>query len=118
MSNRVHFPFQVLPAARRGRFAAGFGAIVAIVANCTFATETTTAHRYELAGAGALALDPPVQRSGSLHLKAALSPGVVAIDAPAMQSDGRFALSATFAASSLVCYNDTIFRDDFDADGF
>jgi len=74
--------------------------------------------RFELNGAGTLALDSPVQLSGAFRLRAALSPSGIAAETPAIQSNGRFALSASLAAASLVCYSDTIFRDDFDDDGF
>jgi hypothetical protein len=80
--------------------------------------ESTSAHRYELSGTGTLSRDAPVQQSNNLRLKAMLSPTAIPADAPTLQSDGRFALNATLAAASLVCYADTIFRDDFDADGF
>ena len=53
-----------------------------------------------------------------MDVKAMLSASVAAPAAPSIQSNFRFALSGTLAAASLVCYNDTIYRDDFDADGF
>ena len=34
-----------------------------------------------------------------------------------MQEGGRFVLMARSMAVAQVCYNDTIFRDDFDGDG-
>ena len=71
-----------------------------------------------MSGVGSLVLDPPAQRGGSMDLKAMLSASVAVPAAPSIQSNGRFALSGTLAAASLVCYNDTIYRDDFDADGF
>ena len=33
------------------------------------------------------------------------------------QEGGRFSLTALLSTSSLVCYNDTIFRDGFDGTG-
>jgi hypothetical protein len=86
-------------------------------ANYTFAAEPDSAHRYELSGAGELKLDTPVQKSGTLSLKATLTGDHIAYRQP-LQSGVRFALSASLAAASLVCYSDTIFRDDFDGDGF
>jgi hypothetical protein len=97
---------------------AAFVAIFAMTANCAVAADPVSAQRYRLDGAGAIALDASVQRSGNLRLEATLSPSVPAIGAPFVQSNGRFALTATLAAQPLVCYSDTIFRDDFDADGF
>ena len=100
------------------RIPVAIAAFLAIAANCAFAADSTSAHRYQLDGAGTIALDTLVQYGGGLHLKATLSPSVPAIGTPLLQSSGRFALTATLAAQSLVCYNDTIFRDDFDGDGF
>lgn len=94
-------------------------AIVAIAANCTFAAESASGRRYELSGAGTLSLDAPLQQRDGLRLRATLSPDAAVIDTLVLQSGGRFALTANLAAqSALVCYNDTIFRDDFDGDGF
>ncbi len=53
-----------------------------------------------------------------MSLKAQLSPLAVSVYKAPLQSNTQFALVATLAASSLVCYSDTIFRDDFDGDGF
>jgi len=53
-----------------------------------------------------------------LRLNAVLTPAAIPAGAPLLQSDGRFALRATLGAASLVCYADTIFRDNFDGDGF
>jgi len=60
---------------------------------------------------------PPL-RSERLRLNAVLTPAAIPAGAPLLQSDGRFALRATLGAASLVCYADTIFRDNFDGDGF
>jgi hypothetical protein len=91
--------------------------LAAIATNYTFATQSSAVHRLELNGSGSLTLDSPVQHNGPLQLKATLSPGALSNDQPTLQTGNRFALTATLAASSLVCYSDTIFRDDFDADG-
>ena len=61
-------------------------------------------------------LDAPLEQAGSLRLKAALTPNHVAVE-KAQQSGGGFSLAATLATAPLACYNDTIFRDDFDGDG-
>jgi len=99
-------------------FISGVATISAIAANCTFATESSDAHRFELNGSGTLVLDAPLQRNGALRLKAVLSSSSMSVDQPTLQTGNRFALTATLAAASLVCYSDTIFRDDFDGDGF
>ena len=75
---------------------------------------STAADRFSLSGEGTLSIEPPAQTSERLRLAASLSPMAVA---PAMHADGRFALTGVLTAASLVCYNDTIFRDDFDGDG-
>ena len=75
-------------------------------------------HRFELSGSATLRPDPPILRSERLRLNAVLTPAAIPAGAPLLQSDGRFALRATLGAASLVCYADTIFRDNFDGDGF
>jgi hypothetical protein len=90
---------------------------VSMYTNGASAADSTVPHRFVLTGSGTLALDAPVQQNGALRLKAMLS-AATAQAWPVAQSDARFALTGTLAAVSLVCYSDTIFRDDFDADGF
>ena len=98
---------------------AGLAAILAIAANYTFAADAGAAHRYALHGAGTLQVEAPAQRGGSLSLRAALSPASVRTATPAPLAGGRFALSASLGSEKPgICYSDTIFRDDFDADGF
>ncbi len=83
-----------------------------------FAAESTNAERFTLTGSGTLSLDQATQSSGSLKLKAWLTPTGAALAAsPPVQENARFAVMATLAAAPSVCYNDTIFRDDFDGDG-
>lgn len=94
------------------------GAIALIASNYTFAIDQSSAHRYQLTGSGTLALDAPAQGNGTLRLKAQLTPSAVAVEQPATQFGGQYSLTAALASSSLVCYSDTIFRDDFDGDGF
>ena len=89
------------------------------LANAAFATESTSIQRFQLSGSGTLTLDQPVQKSGNLQLKAYLTSKDAALAAlPPVQEGGGFALIASASSASLVCYNDTIFRDDFDGDGF
>jgi hypothetical protein len=100
----------------------GFWLIVSSATACvSFAASATTASdppRFQLAGSGTLQLDPLVQKSGNVQLKAYLTPNDAAISAslPA-QEGGKFSLAALLSTSSLVCYNDTIFRDGFDGTG-
>jgi hypothetical protein len=102
----------------RACWIAGVCTIAWIAPTAAFAAESASAHRYEIRGAGTLTLDAPRQSNGGLLLKAELSPPATPPVHQTLQLNGRFALSATLAASSLVCFNDTIFRDDFDGDGF
>ncbi len=95
-----------------------FVLVATIAANDTSAAGSATTHRFELHGAATLARDAPQQGNATLRLKASLSPDASATNQQSLQSGARFALAATLAAASLVCYSDTIFRDDFDGDGF
>ena len=95
------------------------GSVFAVASFAALATGPSERPRFELAGSGTLTLDQSVQKSGSVQLKAYLTPSdAVTSASPRVQEDGGFSLSANLAATSLVCYNDTIFRDDFDGDGF
>ncbi|MGA9334735.1 MAG: hypothetical protein WBV39_10705 [Rudaea sp.] len=96
----------------------GFVVVATFAANDTFAIESATAHRFEVQGTATLVVDPPQQRNATLRLRASLSSDTVAMNTQALQSGARFGLTATLATASLVCYSDTIFRDDFDGDGF
>jgi len=85
----------------------------------TNAADRAAPPRFVLAGTAALRLDPPAQRGGGLSLKATLAPAELQTIMPAVLAGNRFALSATLGAEKPgICYSDTIFRDDFDADGF
>ncbi len=90
-----------------------------MVARAASAADASPAHRYELSGSGALRADPPVQAGARLRLDATLTSSDAPMAAsPTLQENGRFALMASVSSASHVCYNDTIFRDDFDGDGF
>ena len=83
------------------------------------AMATPEPSRFQLVGSGTLRLDQPEQKSGNVQLMAHLTlSDPVSAASPLLQRGGGFALMATLDAASLVCYNDTIFRDDFDGDGF
>lgn len=72
---------------------------------------------------------PRFQLSGTAHLSPTASPQANAryslraqLTAPQasgafVQSGARYTLFAALSTASLACYNDTIFRDDFDGDG-
>lgn len=77
------------------------------------------AARFELHAQATLGADVPVQRGGRFRLQAQVSAQAAApVLAPQALIGGSFVLNALASASSLVCYDDTIFRDDFDGDGF
>lgn len=74
-----------------------------------------------LTGSGAATITPgrTVQSGAGFELRAQLTGSDAAIAAlPPLQEGGGFALIARASSVSLVCYADTIFRDDFDGDGF
>jgi len=101
----------------------GFWLLVGGAATCILsAASATTApdpHHFQLVGSGSLNLDQPVQKGESVLLKAILTPTNAAFTASTLvQEGGRFAMTASLATESLVCYNDTIFRDSFDGTGF
>jgi hypothetical protein len=90
--------------------------IVTVLVAATSLAVSAQSPRFALSGDARLATDTPVQTGGRFVLKAQLAAGATAVPEP--QTDGRFALHALLTTSSLVCYNDTIFRDSFDASGF
>ncbi len=78
------------------------------------AAEDTTSHQFSGGGHGTLTRDRPIQSGDRFSLRAYLGD---AIGTAHVQSGGTFALTASVSSTSGVCYNDTIFRDDFDGDG-
>lgn len=73
--------------------------------------------RFDIAGDASLAVSAPVQSVARYALKAQLVVAESTFATVTEQSDARFALNAALSTSSLVCYNDTIFRDGFDGTG-
>jgi hypothetical protein len=83
-----------------------------------FATSASELPRFQLVGTGTLTLDLPMLKSGNVQVKATLTPiDAAVVSSPPVQEGGRFALMADLSTASLVCYNDTIFRDGFDGTG-
>ncbi len=75
-------------------------------------------HRFSMRGAATITRDSPTLHGDTLSLRADLAPSNAALSSSAVVQDGgQFTLMANAVAVSLVCYNDTIFRDDFDGDG-
>ncbi len=92
---------------------------VLLISGNTAAAATPDAQRFQLAGSGTLKPDQPLLKSGNVQLRAYLVPaGAAPAASTIVQAGGPFALSAILETASLVCFNDTIFRDDFDGDGF
>ncbi len=75
------------------------------------------AESFAIAGEGTLAMDAPAQTNGRFALKAQLVTPADLTASLAVRRGERFSLSALLSTSSLVCYNDTIFRDGFDGTG-
>jgi hypothetical protein len=99
------------------RLMRGFLMLVGAATCASFAASATSAsdsQRFQLAGSGTLTLDQPLQKSGNVQLSAYLTP--TALSPPTLEG-GTFSLTALLSTSSLVCYNDTIFRDGFDGTG-
>ena len=75
-------------------------------------------HKYTMSGTASLRSERVVQRNGALSLRAQLAPaGAALAAAPPLHEGGGYALMAKLVAQATVCYNDTIFRDDYDGDG-
>lgn len=108
--------FRVLSLAMQGLWLLVVGAVLCAP---SAVSATNASQRFQLVGSGTLNLDQPVQSGGSVRLKATLTSKDASLAASSpVQVSGRFALSASLGTASLVCYNDTIFRDSFDGTGF
>ena len=94
-----------------------FAVLAALAGLNAAVAETAVSPRFQLNGSGRLSPDVPPQTGGTLRLMSTLQ-ALQPRAAPAALTGGRYELRAVAAASNLVCYNDTIFRDDFDGDGF
>lgn len=83
------------------------------------ATATDSAsRRFSITGSATVTRDSPTLHGDKLSVRAALAPSNAAVSSSAVVQDGgQFTLMANAVAVPLVCYNDTIFRDDFDGDG-
>ncbi|MEO6689242.1 MAG: hypothetical protein ABIS07_18645 [Dokdonella sp.] len=72
----------------------------------------------KLSGSAVLRTDQPQQHGDAFALKATLIPRRAASASATVHEGGAFAMIGKLAAVPLICYGDTIFRDDFDGDGF
>ena len=99
-------------------------ALLGVLLGCTnaaaFAADSTSIQTLQLTTTAAtLRGDLPVQKSATFALRATLTPADAALAAgPPLQEGASFSLTAALTTSTAVCYYDTIFRDDFDGDGF
>jgi hypothetical protein len=90
---------------------------VGFFANTVLATEAST-HRFALIGSATITRDAPTLRNDTMSLRSYLAPSDTAVaNSAIVQDGGRFTLMAKAVVATQVCYNDTIFRDDFDGDG-
>ena len=72
--------------------------------------------RFELSGSGSLDGTSETSHGHAMEIAAVLT-----LADPAQRTTragARFDMSAALSSRSIVCYDDTIFRDDFDGDGF
>jgi hypothetical protein len=96
--------------------AAGALSVAGFFQHATYAAAPDP-QRFQLQGSGTLVPDAPIQRAAGLRLRAQLSSARAPALAPLAQTGGSFALVAYADSVAMACYNDTIFRDDFDGDG-
>jgi hypothetical protein len=100
--------------ARGRRSVAGSPVALASVTLCTLLLLASIS----IADEGSLARNALTQSDGRFALKARLTTQADARAVLSEQTSDRFSLIALLSSSSLICYNDTIFLDDFDGDGF
>lgn len=89
---------------------------LAILAIALLLCGSAGAAQFSMTGEARLSQPETVQANSRFSLQAGLSASPRAANA-VVQSSLRFALFAALTSTSLACYNDTIFRDDFDGDG-
>jgi hypothetical protein len=69
---------------------------------------------FRLTGSATPSSAAPTTAGGRFAISAELR---TAVDATGASAAGRFVMDAIATPTSLVCYSDTIFRNDFDGDG-
>lgn len=92
-------------------------ALSTLACNWVFAAPADSSTSLQLYGSGTLKPDPIAQSNGNFVLRATLQPKDVLLGANPPAHESRFGLRASLTEAAQVCYNDTIFRDDFDGDG-
>jgi hypothetical protein len=91
--------------------------LIATLGAAGAASATSQPPRFAVNATATLTPDAPAQSAASFRLRATLSPVTDAATAPPAQRSGGFSLVAWADAVATACYDDTIFRDDFDGDG-
>lgn len=86
-----------------------------IRAAALLAGSSAFAAQFSLSGTARLSQDASAQTNSRYSLRAQLT--APPKSSVAAQSGARYTLFAALTTTSLACYNDTIFRDDFDGDG-
>jgi len=102
---------------------AGHAPFAALLASWLATAAGAGEPRFSMTGTAAMTQRAPAQSSGRFELRGDLQRadgGAVAapsLAAPSLAWGARFVIDASTAPASLVCYNDTIFRDAFDGNG-
>jgi len=91
--------------------------LVAAIGVASAALAANTPTRFAVSGTSTLTPDAPAQRAAGFRMQAQLTPVRGPVLASNAQAGGRFVLVAWADSVATACYNDTIFRDDFDGDG-
>lgn len=86
--------------------------LLSLLAVPALAAGSQPAPRFQLSGSGSVSAAAAAQSAGDLHLRATLSPVNAA---PLVQTGVAYTLSGNLAVVPLVCFNDTIFRNGFEA---
>ncbi len=90
--------------------------IFLLVAVASASAVESTEHRFALQGNATVSRDKTPLTAGGFTVRGYLQPGAASQQA-STQEGSRFALAGHLLAQTQVCYNDTIFRNDFDGDG-
>ena len=93
------------------------GPVLAALLFAVTASGAETSQRYTLTGSATLSNDAQTLRGDKLSLRGYLQSTEAPSTAAFVQDGGRFTVMAHAVAVAQACYNDTIFRDDFDGDG-
>ena len=102
------------PAAKFNRLAV---MLLVAVTSTSNAHDGTSDKRFSGYGSGTLTREPATLNDSNFSIRASLLSKESPSTAPIVQENGQFSVMANLVATNQVCYNDTIFRDDFDGDG-